>query len=144
MNDDAVALIDTNILVYAYDDTDKTKWKIASSLLEKVWRGEARCAVSTQNLTEFYIVITSKIKNPVPKEEAEGIVCDIVASRSWKVIAPDKQCLLEAISIERKHGIHFWDAHIIAAARKGGVAKILTENVKDFSMPGIIAENPLR
>lgn len=142
-DDEPLALIDTNIIVYAYDETDKRKWKSASGLLEKVWKGEKKCAVSTQNLTEFYTIVTSKIEHPIPKEEAEDVVKDIIKSGTWKVIIPDTECLLDAIHIEREHAIHFWDAHIIAAAKKEKINLILTENVKDFSIPGVKAVNPL-
>lgn len=68
-------LIDTNILVYAYDTSEGIKHEISKNLLKQMWeRGEG--IVCLQNLMEFFVVITKKVKNSVDVVEARGIVED--------------------------------------------------------------------
>ena len=57
---DNISLIDSNILVYAFDSSEKPKHKKAKELLKKCWNGERKFAVSTQNLSEFFVNATKK------------------------------------------------------------------------------------
>ena len=52
-------LIDTNILVYAYDTSEGTKHDIAKEILKKIWQ-DGGGVVCVQNLMEFFVVITKK------------------------------------------------------------------------------------
>ena len=56
MSDDAI--IDTNILVYAYDTFDKNKQKKCKYLVESAFKGEKCAAVSNQILAETFFVLT--------------------------------------------------------------------------------------
>jgi len=51
------ALIDTNVLVYAFDAGSGTKHARAKELIGRSWRERERYAVSTQNLAEFSVVV---------------------------------------------------------------------------------------
>lgn len=57
-------LIDTNILVYAYDIAEKTKRRRARTLLEEIWN-EGGGIVTWQNLAGFFVVVTRKVENPI-------------------------------------------------------------------------------
>jgi predicted nucleic acid-binding protein len=52
-------LIDTNILVYAYDISESTKHDIAKDILKQIWQ-DGGGVVCVQNLMEFFVVITKK------------------------------------------------------------------------------------
>lgn len=138
----AEVLIDTNILVYAYDLSDIKKRKKAMSFLTSVWNGEIVYAVSLQNLAEFYTVVTKKIEYPISPKDAQEIVHDIVHFKQWDILVPDQDCLLDAMRLSQEYNIHFWDAYIAATAMKRGIKKIITENISDFKMPEIRAINP--
>ncbi|MFV9689988.1 MAG: PIN domain-containing protein [Desulfobacteria bacterium] len=49
-------LIDTNILVYAYDISESTKHDIAKDILKQIWQ-DGGGVVCVQNLMEFFVVI---------------------------------------------------------------------------------------
>lgn len=53
-------LIDTNILVYAYDVAEKEKHSVCKAIVNEVWlkRGGV---VTLQNLMEFFVVATMKV-----------------------------------------------------------------------------------
>lgn len=69
-------LIDTNILVYAYDASEGNKHKASRKLLKTVWE-EGGGIVCLQNLMEFFVVITKKVENPISIRNAKTIIEDI-------------------------------------------------------------------
>jgi predicted nucleic acid-binding protein len=66
-------LIDTNVLVYAYDVSEKGKRPIARSLLDEVW-DHGGGVVTLQNLSEFFVVVTGKVQRPIPVSNARTIM----------------------------------------------------------------------
>ncbi|MDP3918811.1 MAG: PIN domain-containing protein [Nanoarchaeota archaeon] len=128
---DKLSLIDSNILVYAYNTTDKKKHNIAKKLLERCWEKEIKLTISAQNLAEFYVVVTEKVPNPLTIKEAEQIILDITKFSHWIVLHYDSNTLLKAISIQKSK--HFWDTLIVATMIENNVFQIYTENIKDFN-----------
>ncbi len=145
MNDNTkIYLIDTNILVYAYDHTDRKKHQCAKDLLEKCWKKEVAYAISSQNLAEFFIIITKKVPSPLTVEEAEQIIADICSFSSWKVLRYTEETIQMAIKLYKKEKKHFWDALIAATMLEAGITHIYTENEKDLrSFEGLSVINPL-
>ena len=125
-------LVDTNILVYAYDLTDQKKHNIARELLEKCWKKEIVYAISSQNLAEFFIIVTKKIPSPLSIEEAEQIIKDICSFSSWKILHYTEKTLQQAIILFKEQKKHFWDALITATMLEAGITNIYTENEEDF------------
>ena len=62
-------LVDTNVLVYAYDRSDRAKQKRAFEVLDRL-AISGRGALSAQVLSEFFVVVTRKIPDPMPVEDA--------------------------------------------------------------------------
>lgn len=79
MSDDRLRLIDTNILVYAYDISEAEKNSLAKSILQEVW-GQSGGVVTLQNLAEFFVVVTRKVEHPLSIGEARTIISDILNS----------------------------------------------------------------
>jgi predicted nucleic acid-binding protein len=124
-------LIDTNILVYAYDTSEGTKHEVSKDLLRRIWQGGGGI-VSLQNLMEFFIVITQKVENPIDVLEAKTIVEDFLKSDNWLIIDRDLDTFLSAIDLVNKYDIHLWDAVIVACMMENEITEIMTENKKDF------------
>ena len=118
--------VDTNILVYAYDRGAGDKHVHAQSVVEDLWE-EGNGVLSTQVLQEFYVNVRRKARRPISITSARSLVADYMA---WDPIVNDGTSILEAMDIERRHKVSFWDALIIVAAQKGEVDVILSE---DFS-----------
>jgi predicted nucleic acid-binding protein len=130
-------LIDTNILVYAYDVSETTKHPIARDLLTQIWKTGGG-VVCVQNLMEFFVVMTRKVAAPIPVSEAKTIIDDMVRSDRWKVIDRDVHTFLDAIDLVSQYHIHIWDAAITACMKENGVTDIVTEDNADFEkIPGI-------
>lgn len=142
MQDEAI-LLDTNILVYAYDIFDRKKHEKCKKLVEEAFSGEKRFAVSNQILSELFFVLTKKLKKPFPAEEAGIIVSGIIESINWIKINYSHETVKNAVAISQKRNISIWDSLIAATATENGITGIYTENTKDFKeIPGISAINP--
>ena len=124
-------LIDTNILVYAYDTSEGTKHDTAKQLLKQIWQNGGG-VVCVQNLMEFFVVMTKKVASPIPFADAKTIIDDMIKSDSWRVIDRDINTFLQAIDLVSQYSVHLWDATIAACMKENGVMHIVTENKTDF------------
>lgn len=135
-------LIDTNILVYAYDCSEGEKHAVSRDFVKQIWK-EGGGVVCLQNLMEFFAVITKKVENPIAVTEAKTIVEDFLKSDNWRIIDRDVDTFFSAIDIVSEHGIPLWDAVIAACMKENDVTDIVTENKKDFEkIPGIKVSVP--
>ena len=127
-------LIDTNILVYAYDQRAPNKQRRAIEVLNRV--REARSGVVTaQVLSEFYIASTRKLKPPLTPPQAEAQLHAFAAQ--WPVLPISETVVLLAACRTQDYHMHFWDAQIWASARLHGIPIIYSE---DFN-PGAVIED---
>ena len=135
-------LIDTNILVYAYDTSEGDKHEVSKDLLKQIWKA-GRGVVCLQNLMEFFFVITKKVENPIDVTEAKTIVEDFLKSDNWIIIDRDEGTFLNAIDFVSEHRIPLWDAVIAACMKENDITEIITENKKDFDrIPNIKVSMP--
>ena len=127
-------LIDTNILVYAYDlkEANSKKRKIALELIKKTWNDEQNYAISAQNLAEFMFVLISKVKDLEIIKQGELVVQDVINSNNWRVLYYDENTVLKAINLYNETKSHFWDALIVATMLESRIFNIFTENSSDF------------
>ena len=105
--------IDTNILVYAYNSSAGGKQAKAQTLLTNLWNYGNGC-LSVQVFQEFYNVVTRKIPEPLAVENAALIIEDLA---NWDYHVPDVDDILEAINIQQRNNLSFWDAMIIHSAK---------------------------
>ncbi|MGB5749467.1 MAG: PIN domain-containing protein [Desulfobacterales bacterium] len=131
--------VDTNILIYAHDLDAGQRNEISAAILRVLWENRIGI-ISTQVLQEFYVNVTRKIENPLPKSKARGIIESYLA---WPVELNDARTVLSASEIEERYMLSFWDAMIVASARKVKAEKILTEDLNHGQeIEGIYIENP--
>ena len=131
--------VDTNILIYAHDLDAGQKNKISRDIIRDLWENRSGI-ISTQVLQEFYVNVTRKIENPLKKSQARGVIEGYLA---WPVELNDVRTVLSASEIEERHMLSFWDAMIVASARKAKAEKIITEDLNHGrEIEGILIENP--
>lgn len=134
-------LIDSNILVYAYDSSDKVKQQQALAFLRSI--AQVKPIVSIQNLVEFHATVTEKIEHRISIEESKSRVMKMAGVFSVLIYTPST--LLLAADIQHAHKIHFFDALLVATMKEFGIHTIYTENTKDFTkIPWLNVVNPLR
>ena len=117
--------VDTNILVYAHDSSAGQKRSQAKQLLEDIWARRTGC-LSVQVLQEFYVTVTRKVEIPLAAEAAAQIIADL---STWDVHAPNPNDVLDAIQIQKRFQLSFWDAMIIASAMNLGCQTLWTEDL---------------
>ena len=134
-----LTFVDTNVLAYAHDGSEAVRQPVAAELLQRLW-GDGTGLVSTQVLTEFYVVATRKFSPPLARREARSIVD---AYAAWTVVQVDSTLIVGASVLEERHQLSFWDALIIEAARRGGAARVVSEDLQHGQrIGGVVIENP--
>lgn len=133
-------LVDTNVLVYAYDPSAPDKQERAIEVLGLL--AEAGFgALSSQVLAEFFVIATRKIPNPLSLEEAERSVSNYL--RSWPVFDLTGLIVAEAIRGVCGRSLSYWDAQIWATAKLNQIPRVLTEDFAGGStIEGVTFVNP--
>ena len=134
----ANVFFDTNIAVYAYDDTEPVKQSIARQLLKDAASRQVG-VISVQVLGEFFhaTVVRRKL-----------LTCDlaVVALRalgSLKVVGIDAALVDDAIAFHRRFQLRYWDALILATARRAGARTVISEDLSDGQdYDGVGVHNP--
>lgn len=133
--------VDTNVLMYAHDTTAGVKHERARALVERLWHDRSG-VVSTQVLQELVVNLRRKVRRPVDIRTAREIVADYLA---WEVQVNTGASVVEALEIEERHGLSFWDALIVHAAERAGAAVLYSEDLSDGQRYGSVRViNPLR
>ena len=134
--------IDSNILVYSYDDSDANKKALAQEIISSLVLNE-NGVLSVQVLGEFFNSITRRIANPLSVEEADATVGMIASLPELDILDIDIAMVRRAISTHGRYGTTYWDSLIIAAAERAGCRSILSEDFNSGqSYHGITAINP--
>lgn len=117
--------LDTNVLVYAFDGAEPVKQERARELLREA--DPESLVVSTQVLSEFFVVVTRKLATPLTLDVAAAAVQEFSA---LQVVATDSALVRKAIEHVAADQVSYWDALIIAAAIQGSCTHILTEDLQ--------------
>ena len=132
---------DTNVLVYAVDQRDPEKQARSRALLTEAIENNTG-ALSTQVLSEFFTVSTSRRRVPQPLSPTDArLIVEQVSV--MPVIAVDLSMVRRAIDTSQRYGIAYWDGLIIAAAERAGCARLFSEDLNaGQSYNGVLAVNP--
>lgn len=132
-------LVDTNVLVYAYDRSAPIKQKRALEVLDRLV-ATSLGVLSTQVLGEFFVTVTRKLTEPLPADEAESRIHNLL--RAWPVIEVTGMIILEAARGVRAHHFSYWDAQIWATAKLNQIPVVLSEDLDGQTAEGIRFMNP--
>jgi predicted nucleic acid-binding protein len=132
--------IDTNVWVYAVDVADPAKQARAREVTAPGQGSDI--VVSTQVLSEFYVVTTRKLARPLAEPEAAAMVERLT---DLPVVSVDADLVSRAIAGSRDWQISFWDALIVRAAEVAGCNVVLSEDLADGRAYGAISvRSPFR
>jgi len=139
MNDKA--FLDTDILVYAHESGSGHKHEQARALVEKLWNSGGG-VLSTQVLQELCINLRRKTAKPWTMEETQNLIEDY---KDWQIVINTPDSIIEAMTIEARYQISFWDALIVQAAGISGVATLYSEDLSDGQVYGTVrVVNPFK
>jgi predicted nucleic acid-binding protein len=132
--------VDTNILMYAHDTAAGEKHRRAKAVIEDLWATRAG-VVSTQVLQEFTVNLRRKAKKPLDAKATRDVVSDYLA---WQVVVNTGESILEALDLEARYQVSFWDALVIQAAQAAGADIVYSEDLSDGQRYGTVrVRNPL-
>jgi predicted nucleic acid-binding protein len=135
------SFVDTNVLVYAEDRDAKTKHEIARDLILELWDDRSG-ALSVQVLQEFYVNVTRKLKKPLSSAKAKEIIDEYL---TWTVIPNTGKLLTDAIALQQKAQLSFWDAMIVQAAIEAECTKLYSEDMNAGQRFGsVVIVNPFK
>lgn len=134
---------DTNIICYAFDLAEPAKRKACERLLYDVFIGETAGVVSNQVLGEVFNASVAKLR--MPADKVRVVVKSLILSEKWEKINYTANTIYRTIASSESGNVPFWDLLIAETMKENGVAKIMTENEKDFvGIPGIKVINPFK
>jgi len=126
--------VDTNILIYAHDRSAGEKHTRAREQIRALWRSGNGC-LSIQVLQEFYVNVTQKVAKPLTPDAAAQIINDLSV---WEIHRPGAEDVLDAIRLQVRYQISFWDAMIVASATQLGCRTIWSEDLNSGQVYGTI------
>jgi|tagenome__1003787_1003787.scaffolds.fasta_scaffold20680073_2 predicted nucleic acid-binding protein len=131
--------LDTNVLVYLYDNDAPEKQARSRSILEQ-GRERFRLIISTQVLQEFYVTVTRKLSLALSDGE---ILQAMRGLQEFPAVQINVPMIFDAIKLGRRYQISFWDALITQAALVAGCSRLLTEDLQNgLRIDGLTIENP--
>ncbi|MGA9495144.1 MAG: PIN domain-containing protein [Terriglobales bacterium] len=115
--------LDTNVVVYAYDDRSPQKQEVARHLQKVGISGKT--VMSAQVLAEFAATMLHKV---TPAATEAAVMTALDALSNLRLVAPDSELVRRAVEARAAYGIHFYDGLIVAAAERAGCQRILSED----------------
>jgi predicted nucleic acid-binding protein len=136
MSESNLAVIDTNILVYAADEL--SEFYAASRELRD--REDIALAVTPQILMEFYAIITDprRVTSPRSGEDAKAEIEKYVNSPRILTLHPTQDILTRVLALLETYSQitrqTIFDLFIVATMLGNGVNRIYTFNASDFAL----------
>jgi predicted nucleic acid-binding protein len=135
-------LVDTNILVYAYDRSERAKQVRARDILDWL-ESRGLGTVSTQILGEFFWTVTRRLQEPLSLREAYVELERHL--RSWRTLEITRVIVLEAGRGCVRYQMPFWDAQIWATAKLNQIPQVLSEDFQHGrTIEGVEFVNPFK
>ena len=130
--------IDSNILVYLFDETNLEKYHRARVLVNRLVDDKSGC-ISYQVVQETLNVITSKLG--ISHRRAVEFLDETLAPL-WQ-IDPSTELYLSALELRERYGFSFYDSLIVAAALEAGCTRLYTEDMQHGQqIQGLTIQNP--
>jgi predicted nucleic acid-binding protein len=135
----ARSFFDTNVLLYADDESTPAKQRRSRTLVAE-HRRSGTGVISLQVLQEYFMNLTRKLHvDPrIARRKVEMLA-------EFDVAAPEVGDILAAIDLHRLHGFSFWDALILRSAQQAGCSVLLSEDFQEGrEIDGIRIVNPFQ
>jgi len=131
------ALVDTNVLVYRFDNRFAGKQKIATELLR---RGIAEDSVRMPHLAivEFVAAVTRPIRGHQILKPADALREAEEFLKQFTVLYPNETILRYAVRGCAAYQLNWFDAQIWAYAKYYGLPEILTEDLRHDRLYGAV------
>ena len=134
------SFIDTNVIIYLFDETNAEKCRVAEELIEKAIENGSSC-ISFQVVQETINIVSRKL-NASPEQARQ--LLDNVLEPLWKV-NPGRLLYRHGLELQSRYKFGFYDCLIIAAALSAGCRTLYTEDLQhEQRVEGMTIINPFR
>jgi len=128
-------LIDTNILVYAYNENveyHKKSLKIVEDMLNR----QMNAVIADKTLFEFFAIITDpkRVEKPVTIKEACEII-DFLVNSKIKIVYTTQSIVTKTLELVKRYSIKrqdIFDAVLVALMIQNKISTVITANEKHF------------
>lgn len=120
--------LDTNVLVYSFDERAPAKRAKAMELIERALH-KREGLVSWQVVQEFLNVALHKWQAPLPPEDAREYLRSVLLPLCR--VFPGADIWAEALRIREESGLHYYGSLIVASALACGVKTLYSEDLQD-------------
>jgi predicted nucleic acid-binding protein len=117
-------LLDTNILVYAWDARDPRKQSIARELVRSAMKGEG--IVAQHILSEFAAVMLHKMR---PAASPSHVLAALDSLSEIRLAPAGPGVVRRAVEASQAYGIHHFDGLVVASAHRAGCTRIYSEDL---------------
>ena len=121
--------LDTNVLVYMFDETDAAKQRQAEILVNESLASGTGC-ISFQVVQETLNVLIRRLG--FVSEDARRVLDDVLIPL-WQV-NPTAALYQTAISLQGRYGFSFYDSLIVAGALESGCSRLYSEDLQHGQM----------
>jgi predicted nucleic acid-binding protein len=119
------AFFDSNILIYADDNGEPERQRIARELIEKYF-GAGLGVVSVQVLQEYFNVVTKKQKLDA---SIARVKVELLSKFVAHITLPED--VLLAIDLFRLHRLSFWDSMLVRSAKQAECKILFSEDMQN-------------
>jgi predicted nucleic acid-binding protein len=134
--------LDTNIFVYSFDPSSPQKQARAQKLVSGALEDD-RGVISFQVVQEFLNVATRKFKIPLDHRDCALYLRSVLAPLCE--VYPDVDFYREALDIQERWRLSFYDSLIVAAAIEAGCETLLSEDLQHgMKIRNLTIEDPFR
>lgn len=119
--------VDTNIALYAFDDRDPTKRKVARSLLRSLSAG-SETVLMWQVVAEFLAQLRRwHSLKWIDEQRLRRNVAWL--RRLFPIVVPAPAIIDRALDLVTAHTLSHWDAMLVAACLEAGIDTLYTEDM---------------
>jgi predicted nucleic acid-binding protein len=131
------ALVDTNVLVYRFDNRFPQKQKIAANLLRRGIE-EDSIRIPHQAIIEFVAATTRPIRGHMILQQPDALREAEEFLKQFAVVYPTEAILRNAIRGCAAYQMNWFDAQIWSYAEHYGLTEILTEDLQHDRLYGTV------
>jgi predicted nucleic acid-binding protein len=134
--------LDSNVLLYLFDETDERKRSIADSRVRSALTAHD-AVISHQVVQEVLNVLTGRMRATVVPEDVREFMARTLFPL-WKV-SPSRALYERALALRDRYAYSFHDSLILAAALEAGCDRLLSEDLQHGQrIDGLTIEDPFR
>jgi predicted nucleic acid-binding protein len=133
---------DSNVFIYAYDVRDRRKQAVAVDILGQA-RNEGTLVISYQVIQEFFNFALRRAAVKMLHTDAERMLTEVF--RPLHIVAPSLLLVSEAIRVQERFRLSWYDSLIVAAAQHAGCSALYSEGLQHGQQFGTMTvKDPFR